>query len=543
MAVLAAAAPLSLAQLAPKAPEDSPRFEIRRYVFEGASLIPSEHLAARTRPFTGPGRTFGDVQRALEAVERAYAEAGYSAVQVVLPEQELARGEIRFHIVEARIGRVIVEGNKFFDEANIRASVPALAPGRSPNVNEIARSLRLANENPSKQESVLLRSGQAEATIDAVVRVVDEKPTKYSVTLDNTGNQQTGRLRTGLGYQNANTSGRDDVLTLQYVTAPYTGHRSPDGEIDRLGFPSGNVTILGAGYRVPLYELGDSLDFSVGHSNVNSGTVAGLFNITGRGTLLGSRYTRNLDKIGDYEQRLALSLDYRSYENKGVRLASGEPIQLIPDVVVHPISLLYSGLYRRPDHETGFIFGLSKNFAGGNDGTGADLCASRDNGLGQCARGDYLIWRWGFNHNRALAGDWQMRLAMNGQITSDMLVSGEQFGLGGADSVRGFLEREIANDSGYRGSLEIYTPDFGARSAISGARSRALAFLDWGYVHRNHPGPAEIRQQHVAAVGAGLRFSRGASLAFRVDWGLVADEGGLQRRGDSRVHASISYVF
>src|SRR5207248_5385669 len=125
----------------------------------------------------------------------------------------------------------------------------------------------------------------------------------------------------------------------------------------------------------------------------------------------------------------------------------------------------------------------------------------------------------------------------------DMLVSGEQFGLGGAESVRGFLEREITNDSGYRGTLEIYTPDFGARTAIAGARSRALAFLDWGYVHRNQPGPVEIRQQHVAAVGAGLRFSRGTRLAFRLDWGLVADEGGLQRRGESRVHASISYVF
>ena len=38
----------------------------------------------------------------------------------------------------------------------------------------IARNLRVANENPAKQATVLLRSGREEATVDAVLRVVDE---------------------------------------------------------------------------------------------------------------------------------------------------------------------------------------------------------------------------------------------------------------------------------------------------------------------------------------------------------------------------------
>ena len=39
----------------------------------------------------------GDVQRALEGLERAYTDKGYSAVQVILPEQELDKGEVRFN--------------------------------------------------------------------------------------------------------------------------------------------------------------------------------------------------------------------------------------------------------------------------------------------------------------------------------------------------------------------------------------------------------------------------------------------------------------
>jgi hemolysin activation/secretion protein len=551
-----AVASLGLAQAPQKPPAEEPRFDIKRFVFEGATLIPREQLEAATRRFAGPGRTFADVQRALETVERAYSDAGYSAVQVVLPEQELERGEIRFQVTEAKIGRVIVEGNKFFEEANVRASVPALVPGQSPNIDRIARNLRVANENPAKQVTVLLRSGQEEASVDAVVRVVDEAPRKFSFTLDNTGNLQTGMLRTGFGFQNANANGFDDVLTLQYVTAPYSKHRNPDGAVTRLQpFPSNKVTILGAGYRFPLYSVGDALDFSIGYSNVNSGTVAGLFSITGRGVILGARYTRNFDKIGDYDHRLAASVDYRSYENKGVRPAGGATDQLLPDVVVHPITLLYSGLYRAQDSETGFSIGVSRNFPGGNDGRGASdtlnppgsgFCASRTStvsGHTECADGNYLIWRWSLNHNHALPADWQARFAINGQKTSDMLVIGEHFGLGGPDSVRGFSDREVTNDWGYRGTVELYTPDFGGWTGMAGARVRALGFVDWGSARRNRPSQGEVHGQSIASTGLGVRLSRGNNLSARVDLGHVINAGGVQSKGDSRLHFSFSYIF
>ncbi|HEY6820603.1 MAG TPA: ShlB/FhaC/HecB family hemolysin secretion/activation protein [Burkholderiales bacterium] len=463
----------------------------------------------------------------------------------MLPEQELQRGEIHFQIVEAKIGRVIVEGNKFFEESNIRASAPSLQPGKAPNINEIARNLRVANEHPSKQATVLLRSGQEEATVDAVLRVVDENPTKYSITGDNTGTNQTGRLRVGLGYQNGNANGGDEVLTMQFVTAPYSSYKAAGGDTSHLSLvPSGDVIIFGAGYRIPLYSWGDSLDFSVGYSNVNSGTVLGLFNITGTGTLAGARWTHNLDKIGDYEHRIAFSQDWRSYENKGIRSANGDPTQLIPDIVVHPVTVLYSGIYRQQDSETGLSFGLTKNYAGGNDSLRGNFCASRSNGIGECGDAFYEIWRWSVNHNRALPGDWQARFAANGQQTTDMLVSGEQFGIGGMDSVRGFLEREITNDQGYRATAEVYTPDFGGKTGFTGARARGLGFFDIGHVGRNRPAPSEAHGTSIWSYGLGLRFSRGTNLSARVDWGIIGHPGGLENHpNESRIHFSISYVF
>lgn len=528
------------------AAEAGPRFDIRRFVFEGATRVPLERLQSATQPHAGPQRSFADVQRALEAIERLYAQFGYGATRVVLPEQEVEHGEVRFRIVEATLGRVIVEGNRFFSEASVRASLPALRPGEAPNLADLARNLRLANESPSRQATVVLRATESEATVDALVRVADEDPVKGSLTLDSSGTRKTGRLRTGFGLQHANAFGLDHIATLQFITAPYA---DADPQYDKTRWslqPSKDVQIFGASYRIPLYRSGDSIDVNWAYSNVSTGQVAG-FAITGVGGVGGVRYTKNLDRIGDYEHRWSASVDLRAYNNKGIR-AAGTTTQVIPDITVHPLSLQYAGSLRGASGETAFAVGFSRNLPGGRDGGGAAFCESRSmtvsgSGHFECASAKFRIGRWSVSHGVALGGDWQGRLAMNGQFTRDMLVPGEQFGIGGVDSVRGFREREVTSDSGYRGSVEAWSPDFGRWASLESARARVVFFLDWGGVKRNRPGAAEMHGQHIAAYGAGLRLTSGRDVVFRADYGIVADRGGNQGVRDGLLTFSASTVF
>jgi len=525
------------------APVAEPRFDIDRFTVRGATLITSEGLQLILAPFIGKSKDFGDVQKALEALEKSYTSKGYSAVQVILPEQQIDDGEVEFDIVEARIGKIVVEGNHYFDEVNIRASMPRVQEGQPPNIFHISNNLRVANENPAKQTTVLLRSGTEEGQVDAVLRVADERPNKLSITLDNTGTEQTGPFRIGFGYQNANMLNRDHVLSAQYVTAPNDADRT-----NRLGlYPSKNVFILGAQYRVPLYQAGDTLEFTAGYSNVDSGVVANLFNIAGSGSIAGVRYNQNLNKIGDFEHKLSYSLDWRAYRSI-VRQIGVAGFGLVPDVTVHPVSLIYAGAYQKSESDSNFFVSASQNLPGGNDaGTGAFQGDASAVPVRPPARAGanprYFVTRWGFNHNRALPRDWQFRWGMSGQLTRDMLVSGEQFGLGGADSVRGFLEREIINDNGYRGTLELYSPDFGAIVPVTRVRMRALAFYDWGGLKRIRPGVLEQHGQHISSVGLGLRISRGTNVSLRLDAATVTDSGGLQKIGDVRAHVSFAYIF
>ena len=76
----------------------APRFDIQRYIVEGNSLLQQADIDAILAPFAGKNRDFGDIQRALEALQDAYTRRGYNAVRVVIPEQDIRAGQVRLRV-------------------------------------------------------------------------------------------------------------------------------------------------------------------------------------------------------------------------------------------------------------------------------------------------------------------------------------------------------------------------------------------------------------------------------------------------------------
>ena len=111
--------------------------------------------------------------------------------------------------------------------------------------------------------------------------------------------------------------------------------------------------------------------------------------------------------------------------------------------------------------------------------------------------------------------------------------------------MRGYLEREVVNDNGYRGTAEFYTPDYASSIPFlpGGSRLRTLFFYDWGLTQRYSPLLGEQKQSAIASYGLGFRFSRGTNISFRFDYGVVSDAGGTQGRYENRAHAAFSYIF
>lgn len=497
----------------------SPRFDITRFEVRGNTLLPPQELDQAVAEFTGQQRDFSDVTKAQQALEATLQRRGYPLVRVDLPEQELNGGVVVFQLVPVRIGQIRIAGNTHFSDSNVRAALPTLQEGSAPNLTAVSKSLKLANENPAKQTVMKLQTGDAPDTVDADLQVSDESIWSAALNMDNSGSRQTGKTYVGTVLQNANLLGLDDVLSLQYTTTLEKPNR---------------VSVYGAGYHLPLYTLGDSLDFYTSYSDVDSGLVtAGIFDlaVSGRGSIFGTRYNQNLPTNGNYQSKIVYGLDYKAYKNS----LELENVQLGNDITVHPISVGYQGTWVRLNGDANIAVSLVHNIPGGARGGQRDFELARSN-----ARDDYTALRFASSVTQALPAQWQLRGVVNAQYTRDALIPGEQFGAGGAMSVRGFREREVSDDSGISANLEAYTPPI-----CSGSwQCRALAFYDNAYLARNHALPGEFEHMTLSSAGLGMRMSYRKNLSVQVDYGYALHAEAIEtQRGDTRLHVRLGLAF
>lgn len=514
-AVAVKAAPPAPPDAAAAKAEEIPRFEIRRYLLEGNTLLAAARIEEILSRHTGTARDFGDIQQAMEQLEQAYRDRGYTMATVILPEQELTMGVVRLQSLEPRITAITIEGNNSFDRENILTSLPTLQTGVSPRVTAISENLRAANENPARKMSLQFKTQDNPEELHAALQVKDQKPWKINFSADNTGSAATGMYRAGLGFQYFNLFNRDHVAALQYTT-------SPDH--------AGSVKIVSGSYRLPLYRLGDTLDMFAAYSDVDSGTtqISGIdLTVSGKGVVSGFRYNMNLPRAGEYEQKLIGGMDYRLYDNSAVLLQT----ELAGDVAAHPLSLSYGGVWTTESLVVDGSLGVLYNIPGGYRGNQADFDAVRSGAVA-----DYLILRYGLNVMLRPAGDWMVRVAANGQYTPDRLIPGEQFGYGGATVLRGYKEREESWDGGFSGSFEVYSPDMAGLLKISGSQLRLLGFFDGGIGYNLRPQAGELDSNSLRSVGAGFRLGIGEMFSFSMDWGYALDQSLQTRRGGNAVH-------
>ena len=525
------------------------RFNIVRFDIVGNTLLPAAQLQSLVAPLAGPGKVYGDIQKALEAVEGAYRQAGYGTVDVHVPEQELTTGVVRIDVTENVIGKIEISGNTFFDNANIRAGLVALQEGKAPNLREMSEGIQLSNENPAKQLEVTLGASEEEGKVDAKIIVTEENPKRVYMTADDTGTVASGRTRIGVAFQNANMFNRDQTLTLAYTTSL----ESPKGV---------QVDIFSLGYRVPFYAWGDSLDIIYGKSSSNtpsnSPTLGGALGITSKGDVFGLRWNHYFPRRGEYAGKLIVGLDYK-YINARCNTA-GVPISIEPPTppisscvpyTSRPVSLTYTGAKTSPGQIFDYSLGLARNWPLGSQYVNTTGEVDRFSYLTSGNRpttDEFTIVRFSGTYLKAFENDWQVRLAGNTQYSARPMLAAEQFGLAGSNAVRGFSERAVAADKGFLVNTELNTPELAKTIGMPG-NLRGLLYYDFARGYNNNSliagAPVVPEKVGIASVGFGLRYSAGKRFSLRADFARVLDGGplGSQARGDQRAHFSAMIGF
>jgi hemolysin activation/secretion protein len=527
LAVVAAAAGAAGAQApapAPRpaappmaAPAPSPVFAIRGFRIEGENPIGDADAQRVLAPYVRPAATLETLQQATAALEAELRTRGFGLHRVALPPQEVG-DTVKLQIVKFVLGKVAIEGSRIYDAGNIRRTLPELREGESPNFRTLAIQTAIANENPNKQVQVGLRESEEPDRIDATITVREQRPWTAGVSLSNAGSDATGRDRFTVSLGHTNLFNRDHQFVGAYTTS-FERHE--------------DVQQLGLAYRIPLYALGGVVGASYTRSDVvgNFGT----FTSTGAGHTFGLNYTQYLPPKGGRRSYVTAGIEDKVFD---AALVDGTPIGQ-SDRRSRPLTLGYTARTETDTAVWGYNADLAWNTGSGRNN---DLASYRT----EDPRIDTVRWkalRAAASYSAPLATTWLWTARGMFQYSPDVLIAGEQFGIGGIGSVRGTeLERPVTGDKGISGTLELSTPEMEPGW-------RLLGFVDAGYVRNNKPDfVLDPRSDRLASIGVGTRYARGP-FSLAIDYGTLvlgsrvplSVNAGSPRKGDDRFYITLAY--
>jgi hemolysin activation/secretion protein len=513
------------------APGVDASFPIYEFEVDGNSVLDVPTIEAALMPFMGEARRFDDVEKAREALEKVYQRAGFLTVLVDIPEQRVSDGLVRLAVVEGRVAQLYVTGSRYYDQGAIRAALTQLEPGQVPDFNAVQRQIATISRD-ERQVQPVLRPGRLPGTVEVELKVADKLPLAASIELSNahTANTVPWRLQASLRYDNLFQLDHSIGLTL--ITAPESPKQSG---------------VLMLNYGVP---LGDGVVWS-GSLVASDSTVEplGAATVIGKGVTLGSHWLRTIAR-----ERSVHAIGY-GFDLKRTREETGQPGQAVVSTPVRylPFSASYTGNWDSRDVQTSLGMTLvaatrsllsrqvdCPDFLGNIFRT--DQFACKRHG----ADGSFATWRADLRHTVTDSAYGTLALRLAGQLATTPVVSAEQFAIGGADTVRGYLEAEATGDHALLASAEWLSPDL-VRPLLgrdpAGDGLKAIAFVDAAKAHTLQPAAGQPGSVGLVGAGIGLRAQIGSGLRADVDVAWPQRTTLNTPNRDPRVHVRVAAHF
>ncbi len=452
------------------------------------------------------GMTIGQIQEIAAAVTERYRSAGFILAQAIIPAQEVDDGVVTIEVFEGKLGTVVFQGNEMYRDAVLAApfedliDAPVTASG-------IESAILTTSDYPGISVFGVFQPGTEVGETDLIVRVQDEQRWQASLRTDNYGTRFTGQYRVFADLQiNSPTGVGDRFYAAILRQFDPTNGRFWKLEYERpIGPPGTSIGV--SGQRNP-FDVTGSTPGLAGESKI--------FQLFGRHSLIRSRQ-KNVSGI----------LTWR--RSNAVTSLNTDPL-LEDELSVLEVEVDFDSIDSRARGlnlgALGFTVGLG-DLLGGH---GADEAAqqpvppSRRGGSGEFASNDFFKTYGSYSRLQTLDENISLLLRTEGQWSSDLLTSLEQFNIGGPASVRAYPVAEALFDSGVFGSLEltVNAPGFSRVPAFGGLTwgqvLRVSFFSDFAYGRLNDPVISDRDSASFYGYGAGLAFGIPGDLHGRVQY-------------------------
>lgn len=473
--------------------------KVEGFKIEGNTLLPAQTLQAALEDLKGQELTLQQLKSAADRLTDLYRKEGYFTVRAALPAQDVKDGVVTFQIVEAKLGKVSIQGNKHYSDEFLNWWAEPIRGQEYPSRDVVQRQLLLLNDFPDLTVSSVVEAGKEPNTVDLTLNVADKNPIHFSVDYNNFGSRFTGRDRLGATLDFGNLSGNGDRLTLR-------GLRS---------LASKGVTLGTLNYSVPVNNNGTKASLLVSNAAYGVGRELEVLDIRGNAIVAGLFVNHPLIKTTDWNLNLTGGLMYQQIED------------LILDQTISR------------DRLRELVLGVSTDW---NDGAGRNYFNARmtqDLGTGfggmrpddplssRQAGGGFNKWNFDLARIHSFNNNWFAIARISHQFASRALPTAEQYGLGGIDTVRGYTQSAYLGDAGFNVSGEIrWQPIEGKHHNLL----QLAAFVDHGNAYLKRHAPGEIPNVSMTGAGVGVRLNLPSEAYIRADVGWPIGNNAITRR-------------
>lgn len=461
---------------------------VERFVVQGNTLLSEQELRELLRLYEGKDLTLQQMKDAAADLTSRYQLKGFYLVRAVVPMQDFTGNTVTIQVVEGKIGNVTVRGAEHYDPEFIRERFQTAVEDGNFRSEEFSRAMILLNELPDlKVKSVFVPGAAGQA--DVILEVQDTLPLHADLDYNNYGTPETGQNRIGLGAEAGNLLNQGDRLAVRGV----------------IGFPTKQNVFYQVSYNTPVNLQGTTVDFSYanGAFAVSQG-LAAILDVRGDADIYTVSVAHPLERSLDSSSNLGVGISHKSVKNS---FFGGSQTLTRDEYTLGRVT--YGADWRGPSGRT-------------------ILQAAVAQGLGGTPSSDPLVSRVGANgtftrFNFDLARIQRLDEGLYGvlrgsaQVATTPLYIGEQYALGGPDTVRGFQQAELLGDNAYLVGVELrWSPSLTLRD-----RFQLVAFLDHGGVSLRQKQAGDLPNgSHLTGAGVGLRYGISPSSNLRLDLGF-----------------------
>jgi len=479
----------------------------------GSTVFSDAEIAEVTAPYKNRTLITEDLERLRLALTLLYINKGYLTSGAVIPDQDVRSGVITVQVIEGKLTRIDVEGNRWFRSSYLRDRL-SLGMRTPVTLDPLQEQLQLLQQDRRiERVNAELRPGDQRGDSVLNLRVKDRNPFHALMEVNNYQTPLVGEFR-GIGtLVHDNLTGNGDPLSLSY------------------GQSSGAFPIVNASYALPFNRYGTT--FSPYYRRYNFKLIEPPFDpldIKTNSEIIGMSLRHPIYKTVTDEVALSIIGEHLFTQSF---LFYGTPDQMtfnsfpgFQNGAATVSALRFAQDWTRRTLNT--VLAVRSRFSVGLNVLGATINADPDTPDGQ-----FFSWlgqaqaikQFGEN----LLG-MQLLGRMDLQLTSSPLFPLEQVALGGRYTVRGYREVTILRDNSFIASVEPRFPLF--RWASGEPMVQFAPFVDVAHgwnLGENRPSvtaPITSFPNTLASVGAGLRWNilPNDRAIFEVYWGYQLND-------------------